>query len=345
MRDLLAPLLVILVGELVLGEDLPRLPPKAPSIAIAPSHVVDSADALLAPEAGWQEVQQHTDLYKYYGVQVTGVPWASPLKAAELVRFSKRTHIQLACEFGDFPPAGQESFPAALRAARAQIQGIYDAGGRVHSLHLDGPIRRLIQGHQENPQALSLNQIAVGLSQFCRQLQQEHPQLAIGLITNLPNWDYNKNLPGYNGHFTDRSGVTYEQALNRIFKQLAADEVKLAFLEVDCPYNYYREKRTRNRDAEVDYPKQLLALQKWCTRRKVAFHLIVNAEPRRGGAEAFHDLTLDYLDDLQKEKIFPDVFVLQSWYKQPADHLPESTPGTFMHTAREAIRKIRKLDE
>jgi len=60
--------------------------------------------------------------------------------------------------------------------------------------------------------------------------------------------------------------------------------------------------------------------------------------PRRG-----EDQTLAYIRRLRQDGVFPDCFTIQSWYKLPAEHLPEEGGYSFMHTARDAIRLIREF--
>ena len=50
------------------------------------------------------------------------------------------------------------------------------------------------------------------------------------------------------------------------------------------------------------------------------------------------------LSDLsaRNDGVFPDCFTIQSWYKLPAEHLPEDGGYSFMHTARDAVRLIRE---
>jgi hypothetical protein len=57
----------------------------------------------------------------------------------------------------------------------------------------------------------------------------------------------------------------------------------------------------------------------------------------------FHDETLACIQRLRKDGVFPDCFTIQSWYKLPAEHLPEEGGYSFMHTARDSIRLIRQL--
>ncbi len=83
-------------------------------------------------------------------------------------------------------------------------------------------------------------------------------------------------------------------------------------------------------------------MQQWCYERGVHFNLIVNAEPRNEGEKGFYHWTTEYVRQLRRDGIFPDTFIIQSWYKQPEKHLPETQPYTFMNTAKDAIGLIQE---
>jgi hypothetical protein len=129
-------------------------------------------------------------------------------------------------------------------------------------------------------------------------------------------------------------------------------KTRFDFVEVDCPLNYYRASVNRaNPSRRVNHPATFKALKQWCEKRNVEFWLLVdfdtNPQDVAGkpelGNRFFHDETLAYIRRLRKDGIFPDCFTIQSWYKLPAEHLPEEGGYSFMHTARDSIRLIRKL--
>ena len=41
--------------------------------------------------------------------------------------------------------------------------------------------------------------------------------------------------------------------------------------------------------------------------------------------------------------MFPDGFIIQSWYGKPDKNLPETEAGTFANTLRDAVRLINEL--
>ena len=230
-----------------------------------------------------------------------------------------------------------------VQSAFKQLDPVFHNGGRVDSLHLDGPIRRMLKEVHDHPDALSLGEISSLLVKFWKKIKLRYPNIRIGLVTNLPNWDYTKELHGWNGHYTDRSGVTYLHALEAVHSALLEAGQKMDFLEIDYPYNYYREVRTRQGDAVLNNAAKLSHVENWCLKNGIQFHLVVNAEPRKAGGKGFYDLTSEYVQRLYQDKIYPDSFIFQSWYKQPDEHLPETKKYTFMNTARDAIHSVHQL--
>ncbi|MCX7014968.1 MAG: hypothetical protein NTW86_20850 [Candidatus Sumerlaeota bacterium] len=344
-RPTFLPMALIFFGAAAGGEaaETAALAPKPYEIGVAPSHITISPNPLFESDAAWASVADGVDLYKYYGVQTAGAPWATAIDCKSFVACMKKHGIRIGCEFGDFHLGAGPSRPDPAEAAIRQIQPVFDAGGEVASIHLDGPERRMIRGINPSANALSLDEVAAAMVDFWRKIRTAYPRIQIGLITNLPNWDYSDDLAGYNGHYTDQSGATYLHVLETFHKALAESGERIDFVEVDYPCNYYLETQTRKKDAPVDGKRIFLRLQEWLAQRHIGFHMIVNAEPRNLGAQGFHDLTLEYVRRLRRDGVFPDVFIIQSWYKEPADNLPETAPLTFMNTAADAMRLIRRL--
>ena len=311
-------------------------------IGVAPSHVTTSPNFLLNNTSQWAVVAKQIDFYKYYGVQLSNSSHFSSLNPKLLATFAKEEKISLGCEFGDFH-LSQNMNKRVVQMAFNQLDPVFQNGGRVDSLHLDGPIRRMLKGVQNHPDALSLDEISSFLVNFWKKIKSRYPDIRIGLVTNLPNWDYSKKLHGWNGHYTDLSGVTYLQALQEVHSALLEAGQKMAFLEIDCPFNYYREVRTRKGDVEIHNAAKLSHVENWCLKKGIQFHLVVNAEPRKNGGKGFYELTCEYVQRLHRDKIYPDSFIFQSWYKQPAEHLPETKKYTFMNTARDAIDSVHQL--
>jgi len=311
-------------------------------IGLAPSHVTTSPNSLLNNTSEWAFVAKQIDFYKYYGVQLSGLSQFTSIDPKMLVAFAKKEKISLGCEFGDFH-LSKNMTEKVVQSAFKQLDPVFQNGGRVDSLHLDGPIRRMLQGVHDHPDALSLGEISSLLVSFWKKIKLRYPNIRTGLVTNLPNWDYTEELHGWNGHYTDRSGLTYLQVLEEVHSALLEAGQKMDFLEIDYPYNYYREVRTRQGDEVLNNAAKLSHVENWCLKKGIQFHLVVNAEPRKTGGKGFYDLTCEYVQRLHQDKIYPDSFIFQSWYKQPDEHLPETKKYTFMNTARDAIHSVHQL--
>ena len=359
-RECLRCILLALVTALLLAatvsegrgepdEQYPPLSPKPYRIGIAPSHITTSPDVLFSRPDEWSEVRGAVDHYKYYSLQVVPPKWATKLSLPGLIDRAKADGFTIGAEFGSFVgiPGRQNGHEAAIRAVTMH-RPVIEAGGSLLSLHVDGAIRRMLD-QAEGRDGLSLEQAAAEVALFFKEFQQSYPETEIGLITNFPNWDYTTEFPGFNGHYTDRSGVTYAQALEAVHRTVGEVGRRIAFVEVDCPYNYYAAERTRNGDAPLDNAGKFLALQSWCKAREIRFHLVLNFDhltPFEEGQprdRALHDQTLAYVRHLRRDAVFPDTFIFQSWYTTPVKHLPETEPYTFTYTARAFIRLVREL--
>ncbi len=321
--------------------DYPEAVIKNYEIGIAPSHLTVSPDSLFTQPLAWKEVYEAVDFYKYYGQQVTPdtFVWRTRINPAFFVDFSTSQKIKISCELGSFHLGGR----SAELLTDLQLQPILEAGGTITALHLDGPVRRLIKGINKHLQAMSLQQVAERMVEFWQNIHRKYPGIEIGLIANLPNWDYTRQLPGYSGRFSDSTGYTYRQVLDTLYNTLTNAGEKIAFIEVDCPYNYYRKKRTLRNDGVVNNGQKLRALQVWCQQRNIQLHVIINSEASDNSPKTYHDNTLKYLLALRRDRIFPDKFLFQSWYDIPAENLPESGKYTFMNTVRDGIILLRAL--
>ncbi|MCF7848352.1 MAG: hypothetical protein K9M45_05830 [Kiritimatiellales bacterium] len=352
-------LLLGLTWETGYGDDASRAPgpplaPKPYQIGIAPSHITKPTAPLFGDRVDdWDEVRQNIDFYKVYSLQAVPPDWASPLPVDSFAAFVKEHGIAVDAEFGNFRfNGGVGEGLAAAKRAQAMHAWLGHRGLKLHALHLDGPIRRLMGCDRKENDGLSLTQAAEEIAVFLSECRKAFPGTRIGLITNFPNWHYSPEHPGMLGTWTDRSGVHYRDALEAVYHAVREKGTRFDFVEVDCPLNYYRATTNRaDPSRRVNNAAKFKALQRWCEERDLEFWLVVNYDtnPQRVagkpelGNRLFHDETLAYIRQLRRGGVFPDCFTIQSWYKLPAEHLPEEGGYSFMNTARDAIRLIRDL--
>jgi len=332
----------------------PPLAPKAYRVGVAPSHITRPTAPLFGQRADdWSEVRKNIDFYKIYSLQATPPDWATPLPVDSFAAFVNEHGIAVDAEFGDFrSDGGAGEGQAAAKRARAMHAWLGHRGLGLRALHLDGPIRRLMGFGRHAPNGLTLKQAAEQVAVFLSECRKAFPRTRIGLIANFPNWHYSPEHPGMLGTWTDRSGLYYRDALQAVYHAARQTGTHFDFVEVDCPLNYYRATTTRTTPSRrVNNAAKFKALQHWCQERNLEFWLVVDYDtnPQRVagnpalGNRLFHDGTLTYIRRLRRDGVFPDCFTIQSWYRLPDEHLPEEGGGSFMHTARDAIRLIHQL--
>lgn len=323
-------------------ENLPPLAPRPYRIGISPPHLTVPPDPLFNSAAPWKEVAREANMYKCHGVQLGGHKWPTKITAPKMAAFMTSHSMALGCEFGNYHYWNQND-PDSSAIAFDQLDPVFQAGGTVSTFHLAGPIHRMIHGTSQRPPGLSLDQVTSNILSLQKAVRAKYSKIKIGIIINLYKWDYRPGLPGYDGEYTDKSGVYAAQALEKIHQVLTQAGERIDFIEFECPYNYYQARMTGKGDSAINNSQTFRELEKWCRDRNIRVHVIINGDPSEEGAQGFHERTCEFVRHLRRDGIFPDLFLIQSWYQQPAAHLPETQADTFMYTAREAIRLIRSL--
>lgn len=328
----------------------------AAEYGIAPSHIAAPSNALYRQVEAWREVWSQATLLKIYDVQLRGAKWASQVDPAALAEFLKTSRLKLGVEYGTrFGHGGGHEVAADILKNIAPLE---KAGIKVYSIHLDGAVVRTLQNIKSppNPGAparYELERVAEEIAELFGALRRARPELKIGLVPNLMNWDWSATVPGALGQWSRESGVNYRDALDRIDEALRRRGEKIDFIEVDAPYNYYKLDKTIS-GRKFDGPKLLGEVQSWCRARKIEFHLIVNCEPRepfgdypetasdqekRAGAGVFRRGTEAYLRRLGQDGVTPDLLLIQSWYRAPAEVLPMTDRDSFTGIVNNILNK------
>ena len=333
--------LLTLTGVLAAETNFPPLDARPWRIGLAPSHVTRPTNELFDRPQDWAGVASAIRIFKYYGVQLRPTGWAQPIQPKALADFANQRHLALACEFGSFSYGHERPAQIACQNAVAELQPVFDAGGTVGYLSLDGPDARLLKGKSKNPDALDLPQLAEEIALFYKLVREKYPNLKIGMLCNYPNWDFDAEHPGRLGGDTRATGVYVRQWFDALRAALEKQHDHLDYVEIDNPYGYFVGTQTHFTKKPMSGPANLQAIQDYCRKYGIPFWLVVNAEPK--GPNAFEENTLDYITRLRQAGLSPDVFMIQSWYKQPAENVPEGKPGTFMHAADQIIHRIQAL--
>ncbi len=330
---------------------------ETPAIGIAPSHIAAPTNPLLASPEAWRDAWDGAKLFKIYDVQLLDVKWANPVDPALLAKFSAATGLSVGMEFangfGRYPNEGYGR--AVAQDCLRNMAPVFAAGGKIDSLHLDGAIARTIGDFPSAPNAkwkkssLSMPDAAREIAEMFTEIRRAHPDIKIGLVPNLMNWNFSPTAPGALGDWSRETKLNYRDILEAIAAALAERGDRIDFIEVDAPYNYYKLKTSPRTKAPIDGAQLLREVEEFCRAHKIAFHLIINCEPRApfgdfasdataeelaGGAKVFRQGALDYLAAIKRDKITPDLLMIQSWYCAPAQNLPLGAPNTFTAIVR-----------
>jgi hypothetical protein len=339
-------------------------------LGLAPSHIAAPPQRILNNPQEWKTTAEFYSLYKFYAGQINGPAVFTQFEPGQLISAMNCLNLDIGVEFGSFGLYGGKNEGAkSAENAIKRLQPIFNSGKPIKSLHLDGPIRRMIKEVKElygevpaKEIALDLDDISKEMAVFFKEVHKHWPALEIGLIVNLPNWDYNEKLRGSIGIWTDSCGIYYEDVLNQVYDVLTEAGERLAFIEIDCPYNYYIMDKTGYGEAgPCDTPEQFRLIQNWCRDREVKLNLVINAYPYESVKESdlavleseevdaanlrFREGVLDYIRKVRNDGVYPDLMMIQSWYRAPVKNLPETEKGTFMNTALEAAKLIRTLNK
>ncbi len=357
MKKILVFLSLITITQFLhaITNNYPVLQPKNYKIVVTPSHITDDPNLLFNQNAEWKEVQQRMDIFNIYAAQLIkkhrifhGI---NPKKFDE---FYRKINKPIGAEHGGFC-FGFNFFTnnIGIQSANRAVKfydSFYKNGGEITYIHLDGPFRRLLNvgapPRQKMKVPLNKKQSIKETVNFYIQFHKKFPKIKLGLISNLPNWDYSDELKGYNGHWTAGSGIYYSDLLNEFYTALTNAGEELSFFEVDSPYQYYVAKKSVNGKEKINNKKKFTLIQEWCKKNNVLFSLVINYDSHLSkdkSGKDFYEGVMDYIKILREDCIFPDIFILQSWYKTPAKNLPENEKYTFMNSTRDAIRLINAI--
>lgn len=231
------------------------------------------------------------------------------------------------------------------------------AGGTVHVLEFDGPIRRAVWPPAEvRPStpidvATASRELADAMAAWVEVL----PDVRMHLLVNLPNWGW-RGAPAYQRR-DDAAGTlgwgNYAQVLPRVVADARARRLPLVRLTVDHPFDYASGLVRSNQPQEagtVDWWNRAFEVLDAGRSLGLSTALIVN-EARGGNTsdEAFSAGSLAYLESLLasdqeassrgQPSTMPDATVVQSWYRYPRTMTPDSLEHSLTHlTLQFALR-------
>ena len=353
------------------AQEVPAPTARRYEIKIAPSHCAASSNPVFAHPEQWSEVAGKIDAYMIFHTMLPTLPQEWLFKKADpqlLAGFFKQNRqIRLEVEAGPFCKRHTDTKPGyGVRAigsiATKVIEPLQAQGVAVSSLTLDSTMAQLVRGYGLSRENLKFHLAEV--ASFVQGLKQRFPDLRIGMVHCPRNSPWTEELATVRqlppGHLSKHSGIYYLDFAMSLLESLAQTGAKLDFLAVECPYDLWKQ-HSEKAGRTVTFADEYRQVQVWCAKHGLGFEVVVNAHPvpldfresitpprsqeeDAKRSQAFRDGVLAYIRDLHAAEICPDSFKIQSWYTSPSRYLPETENGTFMHTAREAIRLIHQLD-
>jgi len=329
-----------------------------PKIGLGPSHITASPDTMFTEEGlkQWEKTRESIDFlkinYKHMDPTKHNQKYHRPKLTPELLVSAMKSmpNISIGAEQSEmYYVLDQKELGLAMaNQLLEEFKPLTDVGGRIDSLHMDGAFRIMIGGiynHDPRPKyqamtkafkRLTVEEAYEQMIIFTKEIKRVWPHCKVGWTANLPNWRYSKDYDysDHGGYFYKMGQVYYKDLLDGYVQALKKEGMNLDFLEVDYPYKWYMKSEQNG--------AKFRELQAWCSRNKVTYHHVVN-NPPKGGAAGFYQSVLDYVEQLHKDGIYPDLMLIQSWYPQPATHVPENQEYTTTYVGLRAAQKIKEL--
>lgn len=258
--------------------------------------------------------------------------------------------VDLVVESGgtlQFAPCNESNGVRSAEIELAKIDPIYQAGGHVDFLTLDGPISRTIVGGRGDSCGVDLNTSVTWLVDYVQTVHDAHPEIGFGLLVNFPNWVWG-DVPAYQCEQTSwGEGIHYGDVLNASIAALRSAGLPLTHVVADSPWGYVNateESACREDVTAYDWMGRLLELEALVEHHDLPFVLILN--DKTGGEEsdeAFATSVLDYLETHHGRGGSPTVYLVESWYDYPEFHHPETQEGTFTYLTLDVIARLAEL--
>jgi len=314
-------------------------------------HSASDSSELFSSEDQWQTVLEGCDVMGFGIDQVKNGPDATVYPNLDkAIPLLKKHGVLIGIEAGGilgFGPCDDSEGEWSAAFELNKIQPIYDNGGKVSYIAMDGPISRTIEGGRNNPKTGLPSNCGFGLDKsieelidYMKAVHAVHPDIKLGLITNFPNWHYG-DYPSYHGHFVDYGD--YEVVLDTVVEAVEASGEKLYFVHADNPYDFYTgsfDSAFHPDPTMIDWAQRLLDLEEQVNGLGLDFGLIYNSYTASTiSDEIYYQDTIEYINAYEQAGGNPATMIIESWYDAPSVLLPEFQPYSFMYTARDALNR------
>ncbi|MFQ5808830.1 MAG: hypothetical protein ACE5JM_04335, partial [Armatimonadota bacterium] len=255
---------------------------------------------LAGPDAEWDFVRENLDGIKLYIGSVQKAPEEN-LKA--LASTLKDAGIQVSIECGGtlgFAPLDDTNGEKSAEIELSKFKRWTDAGGELHYLDLDGPVRRLLHPGRDRQGFTSIERCVGELMDYMKAVRAVYPDIEFFALTNFPNWGYRGDVSYHARGPKRQDWGEYHDVISEIIRQCRESEMPLKGLTCDNPYEYAigEHRSVMLPDPTiVDWLARIRDLEEYVEAEGVQFNLISNSEAGgKESAEAFYERSLKFLD-------------------------------------------------
>lgn len=223
------------------------------------------------------------------------------------------------------------------------LQRVYDEGYFVSSINFDGAFYDYKKAGLSNQEALD------NLIRYYSEIHKKWPDIKLYMLFNFPNWGwkgkpaYRTDIPGENMYMGD----AYE-TYNFVISGIKKSKIPLSGITVDNPYDYAMgirvptaAEQTGVNIAATDWFARILEFEEMVHNDGYEFSMIFNSQ--YGGelnGNIYTTNTTYFINKYYRRGGNPDICIMESWYKNPTDWLPESDDSTMAGSVKSAIQAI-----
>ncbi len=330
----------LMIGAAVLADEPPA---QRPEVWMCHHELWDLAE----PDADWDFVREDLDGVKLY---IGSVQKSPEDRLRKLARALREAEIKVAVECGGtlgFAPLDDTNGEKSAEIELAKLRKWTNAGGALHYLDLDGPVRRLLYPGRNRQGFTSIERCVRELMDYMKAVRAVYPDIEFFALTNFPNWGYRGDVSYHARGPKRQDWGDYHEVITEIMRQCRAAGVPLKGLTCDNPYEYAigeRRSATLEDPQKVDWLARIRALEEYIEGEGLEFNLICNSEAGgKESAQAFYARTLKYLDTYIEAGGTPKRYIIQSWYPHPREVLPETGEHTMTALLKAVIERVRQL--
>lgn len=242
---------------------------------------------------------------------------------------------------------GELSFESEMRAYRNFLTPVAQggAGGTLDYIYFDGPIHSAVYPGDKKLGKITVKEASEELADLMLLWREMFPQIKFYLIANFSNWGW-KGAPARNSHNIGEMGWgDYKSMLDILIPLTKQRGVPFTGISIDYSYEAFLNEGSSDQIdiiKYVDFKVRLKELADYV--KQNGMELTMSLNDTRGGNSnntVFCINVLNYVEELFRYGIVPDIFLLQSWNRYPDAWLPETKSGTMTNLGLRLIDRLQ----